>query len=216
MGEKRVQTYDGVDYQLEKNEVLAIKVALPKAQRTGKFRFKDFGRVEVHSSHLYLDTDKVKKKRKQGHWGWMLVEDYEKKNFGPYGLTEVAKNMDAQSKAISLQKENSSLQDQNLEKDSKIAELQAKLAELEGKTKADKEGGKNPEPKPEKETKVKPEETEKNISSVFDHYLHDLGIPVLAGLPAGHIRRNLALPLNALVEVDAYQQLVRVRERTVR
>ena len=54
-----------------------------------------------------------------------------------------------------------------------------------------------------------------DVAAVFDGYFRDLGIPVLAGIPAGHARENHALPMNALVEVDAYQRLVRVRECTV-
>jgi muramoyltetrapeptide carboxypeptidase len=60
-----------------------------------------------------------------------------------------------------------------------------------------------------------PVETDEQIAKVFDRYFRDLGIPVLSGVSAGHIRENFALPMNALVEVDADQKLVRVRERTV-
>lgn len=60
-----------------------------------------------------------------------------------------------------------------------------------------------------------PVETDERIATVFDHYFRDLGIPVLSGLSAGHIPENLTLPMNALVEVDAFQKLVRVRERSV-
>jgi muramoyltetrapeptide carboxypeptidase len=60
-----------------------------------------------------------------------------------------------------------------------------------------------------------PVETDENIARVFDDYHRDLGIPVLSGISAGHIRENLALPMNALVEVDADNGRVTVRERTI-
>jgi muramoyltetrapeptide carboxypeptidase len=61
----------------------------------------------------------------------------------------------------------------------------------------------------------KPIETDERIAEVFGKYFGGLEIPVLSGLSAGHIRENLALPMNALVEVDAIQKIVRVCERTV-
>ncbi len=60
------------------------------------------------------------------------------------------------------------------------------------------------------------EETDERIAEVFNTYFRELRIPVLSGISVGHIRENLALPMNALVEVDAYQKIVRVRERTVK
>lgn len=51
------------------------------------------------------------------------------------------------------------------------------------------------------------------IVAVFQDYLGQLGVPVLAGFPAGHERFNLALPVGALVEVNADQQCVTVCER---
>ena len=45
-----------------------------------------------------------------------------------------------------------------------------------------------------------------DIQAVFKEYLEPLGVPVLAGFPAGHERYNLALPMGALVEIDADQQ----------
>jgi muramoyltetrapeptide carboxypeptidase len=51
------------------------------------------------------------------------------------------------------------------------------------------------------------------IRALFKEYLEPLGIPVLAGFPAGHERYNLALPMGALVTIDADQQRVTVCER---
>jgi muramoyltetrapeptide carboxypeptidase len=51
-----------------------------------------------------------------------------------------------------------------------------------------------------------------DIHAVFKEYLGDLGVPVLAGFPAGHDRYNLALPMGALVKVDADQRCVTVCE----
>ena len=64
-------------------------------------------------------------------------------------------------------------------------------------------------------TERKPVETDERIAEVFGRYLRDLRIPVLSGLSAGHIRENFALPMNALFEVNADEQIVRVCERTV-
>ena len=61
----------------------------------------------------------------------------------------------------------------------------------------------------------RPVETDERIAEVFDKYLGDLGIPVLCDISAGHIRENFALPMNAMVEVDANQKIVRLREPTV-
>jgi muramoyltetrapeptide carboxypeptidase len=41
------------------------------------------------------------------------------------------------------------------------------------------------------------------VEHVLRERLGSLGIPVLAGVPAGHVDDNLELPLGALCEVDA-------------
>jgi len=41
------------------------------------------------------------------------------------------------------------------------------------------------------------------VEQVLAERLSDLGIPVLAGVPAGHVDDNLELPLGAVAEVDA-------------
>jgi len=51
-----------------------------------------------------------------------------------------------------------------------------------------------------------------DIRTLFKEYLEPLDVPVLAGFPAGHERYNLALPMGALVKVDADQQCVTVCE----
>ena len=51
-----------------------------------------------------------------------------------------------------------------------------------------------------------------DIHAVFKEYLGDLGVPVLAGFPAGHDRYNLALPMGAQVKIDADQKSVTVCE----
>jgi muramoyltetrapeptide carboxypeptidase len=51
-----------------------------------------------------------------------------------------------------------------------------------------------------------------DIHSLFKEYLEPLGVPVLAGFPAGHDRFNLALPMGALVRIDADQKNVAVCE----
>jgi muramoyltetrapeptide carboxypeptidase len=51
-----------------------------------------------------------------------------------------------------------------------------------------------------------------DIHALFKEYLEPLGVPVLAGFPAGHERYNLALPMGAGVKVDADQKTVAVCE----
>jgi muramoyltetrapeptide carboxypeptidase len=51
-----------------------------------------------------------------------------------------------------------------------------------------------------------------DIHALFKEYLGHLGVPVLAGFPAGHEQFNLALPMGALVKVDADQRCVTVCE----
>ena len=50
------------------------------------------------------------------------------------------------------------------------------------------------------------------IRALFKEYLEPLGVPVLAGFPAGHERYNLALPMGAQVTIDAHNKSVRVCE----
>ena len=53
-----------------------------------------------------------------------------------------------------------------------------------------------------------------DIQTLFNEYLDPLGVPVLAGFPAGHDQYNLALPMGALVEIDADNGRVSVCETT--
>jgi len=53
-----------------------------------------------------------------------------------------------------------------------------------------------------------------DIHALFKESLEPLGVPVLAGFPAGHDQYNLALPMGALVEVDADNKRVSVCEAT--
>jgi muramoyltetrapeptide carboxypeptidase len=50
------------------------------------------------------------------------------------------------------------------------------------------------------------------IRALFKEYLEPLGVPVLAGFPAGHEQYNLALPMGAVVEIDADDRRVSVCE----
>jgi muramoyltetrapeptide carboxypeptidase len=54
---------------------------------------------------------------------------------------------------------------------------------------------------------------QKGILTVFQEYLGPLGVPVLAGFPAGHERFNLTLPMGAQVQLDADQRTITVCER---
>lgn len=53
------------------------------------------------------------------------------------------------------------------------------------------------------------------LEALFQEYLAPLGIPVLAGFPAGHIKENWTLPMNALVELNADEGSVNVLENPV-
>jgi muramoyltetrapeptide carboxypeptidase len=55
-----------------------------------------------------------------------------------------------------------------------------------------------------------------STSDVFRDYFADMGVPVLANFPAGHVRYNTTLPIGALVELDAEEQTLRVLENPVR
>jgi muramoyltetrapeptide carboxypeptidase len=48
-----------------------------------------------------------------------------------------------------------------------------------------------------------------SLEETLRDYLLPLGVPVLAGFPAGHVPDNVTLPLGALVEVDASARRVR-------
>jgi muramoyltetrapeptide carboxypeptidase len=58
-------------------------------------------------------------------------------------------------------------------------------------------------------------EKHSDVLALFEEYLGKLGVPVLAGFPAGHERYNLALPMGALVKVDADQQSVTICESPI-
>ena len=51
-----------------------------------------------------------------------------------------------------------------------------------------------------------PDSPSRSINEVLDEYFGRLGVPVLAGFPAGHAQPNLPLPHGALVELDADRQ----------
>lgn len=55
-----------------------------------------------------------------------------------------------------------------------------------------------------------------SLAQVLNDYFADLPVPVIANFPAGHARQNAALPMNALVELDADTGQVRVLENPVR
>jgi muramoyltetrapeptide carboxypeptidase len=56
-------------------------------------------------------------------------------------------------------------------------------------------------------------DSESAVRALVEEYLRPLGIPVLAGFPAGHTSDNLTLPMGAMVELDADRQIVTVCER---
>lgn len=65
-------------------------------------------------------------------------------------------------------------------------------------------------------TKAGPGDDGTSIGEVLRERLSSLGVPVLAGLPAGHVDDNLELPLGAPVRVDADEGRLEVLEPAVR
>jgi muramoyltetrapeptide carboxypeptidase len=55
---------------------------------------------------------------------------------------------------------------------------------------------------------------EQTVEEVLSERLGDLGIPVLAGLPFGHGKRNHAVPLGSRVTLDADRRFLEVGDRT--
>lgn len=55
-------------------------------------------------------------------------------------------------------------------------------------------------------------DSQADIQAVFKDYFGHLGIPVLAGFPAGHDRYNLALPIGAQLKIDSDNKRVTVCE----
>jgi muramoyltetrapeptide carboxypeptidase len=53
------------------------------------------------------------------------------------------------------------------------------------------------------------------VEHVLQERLGTLGIPVLAGIPAGHVDDNLELPLGALCEVDAARGSIALETRWI-
>lgn len=60
-----------------------------------------------------------------------------------------------------------------------------------------------------------PPESQQEVAALVDEYCQGLGIPVLAGFPAGHAQYNLTLPMGAMAEMDADQGAVRLLENPV-
>jgi muramoyltetrapeptide carboxypeptidase len=56
-------------------------------------------------------------------------------------------------------------------------------------------------------------ESESDVLALLTDYLGRSNVPVLTGFPAGHAQYNLALPMGALVELDADRRIVTVCER---
>jgi muramoyltetrapeptide carboxypeptidase len=48
-----------------------------------------------------------------------------------------------------------------------------------------------------------PPDSQETVAALVDEYCGRIGIPVMAGFPAGHAQYNLTLPMGALVELDA-------------
>lgn len=111
---------------MEKNTVKAIRVALPLNLRSSGKKFPGIKEQEIGRGQT-IGKDA---KKKLGNQGWMTLEDYEAKNFGPYGLKEYFENMGKAEMVGAVLKENDQLQTAVLDKDKEIAELKAKLEAL--------------------------------------------------------------------------------------
>jgi muramoyltetrapeptide carboxypeptidase len=49
----------------------------------------------------------------------------------------------------------------------------------------------------------------------LEQYLRGLGVPVIAGFPAGHAQHNVTLPIGAPIELDADRRRVALLENPV-
>jgi muramoyltetrapeptide carboxypeptidase len=58
-------------------------------------------------------------------------------------------------------------------------------------------------------------EKQSDVSALLDEYLGGLGVPVLAGFPAGHEQYNLTLPMGAPIQLDADARQVKLLENPV-
>jgi muramoyltetrapeptide carboxypeptidase len=58
-------------------------------------------------------------------------------------------------------------------------------------------------------------ESETAVRDVLAHYVGSLGIPVIAGFPAGHTTYNLTLPMGTLIRMDADNGRVDILESPV-
>lgn len=110
---------------MENNTVKAIRVALPLNLRNSGKKFPGTKEQEIGRS-MTVGKDA---KKKLGNQGWMTLEDYEAKNYGPYGLKEYFENAGKAEMVDTVLKENSELQNVVLDKDAKIAELERQLIE---------------------------------------------------------------------------------------
>jgi muramoyltetrapeptide carboxypeptidase len=50
---------------------------------------------------------------------------------------------------------------------------------------------------------------------VFEQRLASLGIPVVYGLPFGHVRSKLTMPLGVQAELDATSKTIRILEPAI-
>jgi len=60
-----------------------------------------------------------------------------------------------------------------------------------------------------------PREHRKAMEEVLHENTRDLGVPVVCGLPVGHGKVNLALPLGVLAEIDGSRQTFSILEPAV-
>ena len=58
-------------------------------------------------------------------------------------------------------------------------------------------------------------ESEEDVAALMGEFFMPLGVPVLAGFPAGHAKYNLTLPMGGLIELDGDTKQVRLLENCV-
>ena len=61
---------------------------------------------------------------------------------------------------------------------------------------------------------IKPEKPS-DVAAFLAEFFANIGVPVLAGFPAGHDRYNLTLPMGGRIKLDADQQQVTLFENCV-
>lgn len=122
--------------EVNDRQVKVVRVALPKNLRASG---KNFPGLKYYVVGKKVAENKIK----IGDQGVMTVDDYEAKNYAPYGLKEYFEGAGKVQMIGTVIEENSQLQSVVMNKDAEIEKLKAQLAALHNveSSKAEKENG---------------------------------------------------------------------------